>query len=120
MRGWQEQGNIIETRVYGYCASAGFLIFASGTKGNRFVAPQAELMWHELQTFEFFNQSTPSSKEEEARVLRHLQDTANSWLAEVSNLTKQQVDELVKYKELWITGVQAVEYGFADALLVGN
>ena len=119
MRTWESQGNVIETRVYGYAASAGFLIFASGTRGSRFVTPQAELMWHELQSFEYFTTSTPSSKEEEARVYRHLQNTANNWLAEVSHLTKEEIDDKVAYKELWITGVEAVEYGFADALLVG-
>jgi ATP-dependent protease ClpP protease subunit len=74
-------------------------------------------MWHELQTLEIFNLSTPSNKEDEARVLRHLQDTANSWLAEVSNLSKEEVDELVRYKELWVTGPEAVQYGFADGFI---
>jgi len=117
IRHWQSQGNIVETRCYGLAASAGFLIFASGTRGARFIAPQAELMWHELQTLTVFNVESPSDKEDEAKVLRHLQDGANSWLAEVSGKTKKEIDELVYKKEFWINGIEAVEFGFADSLL---
>ena len=83
-------------------------------------SPQAELMWHELQALEGFGVTSPSSKEDEARVLRHLQDTANGWLAEVSDLTKQEIDDMVSYKEFWLTGTEAVKYGFADGLLIST
>jgi ATP-dependent Clp protease protease subunit len=117
IRNWQAEGKIFETRCYGFAASAGFLVFASGDKGLRFVSPQAELMWHELQALELFNIASPSDKEDEAKVLRHLQDTANSWLAEVSGKTKEEIDNLVRKKEYWINGKEAIEAGFADSLL---
>jgi len=117
IRHWQAQGNVVETRCYGLAASAGFLIFASGTRGARFLSPQSELMWHELQTLAIFSVESPSDKEDEAKVLRHLQDTANAWLAEVSGKTKAEIDELVRKKEFWINGEEAVAFGFADGLL---
>lgn len=117
MREWTNSGHVVETRAYGLAASAGFLIFASGTHGCRFVSPQAELMWHELQSLEGFRVATPSSKEDEAKIFRHLQDTAHNWLASVSNMTKDELDAAVRHNEFWITGVEAVEYGFADALI---
>ena len=116
-RSWIDRGMIIETHVNGFAASAGFLIFTSGSDGYRFVSPQAELMWHELMTFEMFKISTPSSQEEQARVLRHLQDTANEWLASKSHLTKDQLDEKVRKREFWLNGQEAVEMGFADGFL---
>jgi len=118
MREWSNQGKIIETRCYGFAISAGFLIFATGTEGYRFAAPNAELMWHELWTLTWLSIDTPSSKEDEAKVMRHLQDNANAWLAQQSKMTKEEIDEAVKYKDFWMNGVEAVEYGFADALLV--
>lgn len=117
-KAWQTKGGVVETRTYGFAASAGFLVFVSGTKGERYVAPQAELMWHELLLIQFgIKISSPSNTEEESRVLRHLQDTANSWLAEVSNLKKEEIDDLVKKREFWMNGVEAVKYGFADHLI---
>ena len=117
MQHMMSNGYVIETRVYGFAASAGFYIFASGSKGYRFAAKNAECMWHELLTFAMFQVSTPSSTEEQSRVLRHLQDTANTWLSEVSNLEKEKIDELIHKKELWLRGNEMVEYGFADKLM---
>uniref|UniRef100_A0A6M3JSY8 Putative protease n=1 Tax=viral metagenome TaxID=1070528 RepID=A0A6M3JSY8_9ZZZZ len=110
----QEDGYIIETKCYGFAASAGFYIFAAGNKGHRLASPNAEFMWHELLTFAMFSVSTPSSTEEQSRVLRHLQDTANNWLASVSNLTKEEIDALIHKKEFWLRGSEMIKYGFAD------
>jgi len=118
MQAWMDNGKrTIETHCYGFAMSAGFLIFASGSKGKRMVSPTAEFMWHELLTFEMFAIKTPSSTEEQSRVLRHLQDTGNSWLASVSNMTKEDLDAKVKSKELWLRGTEMVEQGFADGFL---
>jgi len=110
-------GYTIETRVYGFAASAGFLVAASGSLGHRFVSKTAELMWHELMSFSMFQVSTPSSTEEQSRVLRHLQTTANHWLANRSKLSLEELDELIKKKEFWMSGADAVKYGFADGFL---
>lgn len=117
MRTWESKGLTIETRCHGFAASAGFLIFASGTKGHRFVNEQSELMWHELLTFKMFSLDSPSSTEEEARILRHLQDTGNTWLAKCSNLTKEELDKKIHKCEFWMNGQQAVDFGFADGFL---
>jgi ATP-dependent protease ClpP protease subunit len=110
MRKWYDDFEI-ETRVNGFAASAAFFIFCGGE--TRLVSPGAELMWHELITFSMFEVSGPSDKEDQAEVLRHLQDTANLMLAEISVLTKGQLDEKVRKKEYWMRGTEAVELGFA-------
>lgn len=115
---YENRGIKTETRVHGYAASAGFVIFVSGSKGMRMISPQAELMWHELVTFKMYDVSGPSDKEDEAKVLRHLQDTSNSFLASVSKLTKKEWDALTRKKEFWTNGKQALEkYGLADGYL---
>ena len=120
MREAQAEGIVIETRVYGLAASAGFLIFASGTKGYRLATPTAELMWHELLSFKLFDISGPSLKEYEAKVLRHLQDNANNFIASVSNLSKGKIDELIRNKEFWMNGAEAYKNGIADKLIGGE
>lgn len=118
MQQFEKAGNIIETRCYGWAASAASLIFASGTLGHRFASETAELMYHELWTFEFLKLSTPSDKEDEARILRHLQDNCTNWLVGRSKLTKEEWDQRVKKKEFWCNGKEAFEiYGVSDGLL---
>lgn len=118
MRYYQARGMVIETRCYGFAASAGFLIFASGSKGHRFAARTAEFMWHELLLAQFgLRVTTPSSSEEESRILRHLQDTANGWLASVSCMSKEQIDEAIRKKEMWVDGHKMQELCFADGFL---
>jgi len=112
---WKSKGYVIETRVYGFAASAGFLIFANGSNGHRFASSTCELMWHELTTFKLFDFAGPSDKEDEAKVLRHLQTTANEWLAARSKLTADEWDKRIRKKEFWCNGKQAqTEYGLSD------
>uniref|UniRef100_A0A6M3L2I4 Putative protease n=2 Tax=viral metagenome TaxID=1070528 RepID=A0A6M3L2I4_9ZZZZ len=122
MQVWEgaKQGRTIETRCYGIAASAGFLVLVSGTKGHRFVVETAELMWHELISFSMFKLETPSDSEEGARVLRHLQDTGNQWVASRGNLTKEELDSKIRKKEFWMRGSEALEFGFVDLILSGK
>ena len=114
---WQQRGGSVETRIYGMAFSAGFYIFVSGD--HRLVSPNADLMWHEIQSFEGFGlkMTTPSDKEEAARILRHLQDVRHKYLATRGKLTKAEIDSQVAKKEWWMTGSDAIKFGFADGLL---
>jgi len=116
---FQRSGGVVETKIYGAALSAGFYIFVAGTKGQRLVDPYAELMWHELISLEGigFVFSTPSDSEERARVLRYLQNRRNVWLATRGKLTKDQIDEKIRKKEFWMSGEDAVRYGFADGFI---
>jgi len=116
---FQNSGGIVETRIYGAALSAGFYIFVAGTKGYRFVHPDAELMWHELISLEGvgFVFKTPSDSEERSGILRHLQDVRNSYLAARSKITKEKLDEMVRKREWWMTGKDAIKYGFADGFI---
>ena len=113
----KEMGYIVETRCYGFAASAAFLLFSSGSHGYRLASEQAEFMWHELMVGEFFSIKTPSKTRDEADILRHLQDTINERLAKVSNMTKKEIDDAIRKKELWLNGKDMVEKGFADGLI---
>lgn len=116
---FESEGGIIETRTRGFAASAGAILFVAGTKGYRIINAQAEIMFHELWSVKFLDISTPADKEDEARVLRHLQDTISSWLATRGKLSKDELDQRMRKKEFWLSGKEAFENGFADKL-VGN
>jgi len=111
-------GILVETRIYGLAASAGFLIFCSGAE--RVATPTAEGMWHELITGEFIAIKTPADKEDEAKILRHLQDVANNFIASKSKVPKETLDAKIRKKEFWISGQEAFEMGFATRLIGGK
>jgi len=112
----QARGLVVETRCYGMAASAGFMIFLAGDIGHRYVSATAELMTHELWTFKFFDFATPSSKEQEAEVLRHFQDTIHEWMVTrcTKEITKEELDKKVKHRDYWLNGSQMIEVGFAE------
>ena len=116
---WRAKGGSIETQCLGLAASAGFYIFVSGDKGKRFVSRHADLMWHEIRTIEGWGLrlATPATKEDEARVFRHLQNTRNEYLATRGKLSKEKLDEMIKYKDWWLSGKQVLDAGFADGYL---
>lgn len=115
---YKKQGFIVETRLKGISASAASLIFVSGSKGYRKVSPQAALMFHELTQFKFMTVNTPSDTEENARIMRYLQDTMSNYLADRSKLSKKEWDEHMNKKNHWVNGAEAIEiYGIADGYL---
>jgi len=105
----------VETRCRGFAASAAFLIFASGQ--DRVASRTAEFMWHECKSFAFFDEKNPSKLRDEARIFRHIQDTANSYLASVSKVSKEFLDKSIDKDELWWTGAEMLKMGFADRLI---
>ena len=117
---WQSRGVKVETRLYGMAFSAGFYIFVAGDV--RYVSEYCDLMWHEIQSFAGFGLKieTPSSREDAARILRHLQNIRHQYLATRGKLTKEQIDEKVSKKEWWMSGPEAVKFGFADGLISGK
>jgi len=121
IRDWQKNGGTVTTKVYSMAFSAGFLVFVSGDV--RLVDEYAELMWHEIQSYSGFGFtiSTPSDKEQEGKIMRHLQDVLHEYLSTRCKLSKEEIDRRVsKRQEWWMSGKKAVEFGFADGFIAGK
>jgi len=118
---YKARGYLVETRNYGISASAAFLVFASGTKGHRFVSETSQIMGHEIRSYgsflELFMGKTTSDSEEQARVARHLQQSLDKWLAGRGNLSYDEIVKKTTNREFWMTGADAIEYGFADGYI---
>jgi len=116
IRDYIKKGFDIESRVYGKAFSAGFLVFV--TPNKRLASKTAELMWHETWIIDWTKISTKSTKEEELKVMRHIQDNANAFIASKSTaMTKLMVDVKTKNAEFWLTGQEAFELGFVTGFL---
>ena len=104
----------ITTVCNGFAASAGFIILASGD--TRIVSPHAMVMAHELWTLSWLKLDTPASSQDTAEDLRMWQDNINAWLAEVSNLTQEEIHDGIYKRDWWMIGRDFYEMGFADKL----
>jgi len=105
----------------GMALSAGAIVFVAGTKGHRIANSQSEFMLHELGYFKgglfYIEKVTPSSAEEEANILKHLQKTITDWFATRGNLSVKELEAKIKMKEFWLSGREAYECGFVDKLI---
>lgn len=110
-------GKIIEVRARGLIASAGLLILISGTEGHRYIERNSLIMFHEISSFKFMAIERPSDKEEEAQVFRRIQDKINSYIVSRSKITKEELSQRIKKREMWLDAHEAVKFGFADEIL---
>lgn len=112
----QYNGIIVETRIYSHAMSAGFLVAIGGSFGHRYAAPHAMIMHHELWTIAWLKLETPSSKEDEAATMRKWQDNVQDWVMSrcTRNITKEFLDAEVRHKDMWMTGREMIELGFAE------
>ena len=115
----KENNIIVETKVYGYGMSAGFVITTSGTFGHRYASKTANMMWHELSSWAWLEQKTPSKLKDEARIYRTLQDIIHSFLVNRSRgkVSHEFLDKAVNKDEWWVSGKVMFENGLVDHLI---
>ena len=114
----QNYGIETTTECLGFAASAGAIILISGD--YRVASPRAMLMLHELWSLSFIKLATPSKTQDDARNMEIWQSNINDWLAEKSGMTADEIAELIKHKDWWLTGQESFEKGFVDKLIWEN
>jgi len=72
-------------------------------------------MWHEVISAKWgiFVESV-SDIEDQGKTMRYFQKIENEWIASRSKVSVDELNEMVKRKELWVSGLDAIKYGFAD------
>ena len=113
----RSRGIGVETRCYGFAASAGGILLVAGDIGKRYVSPHAEIMVHKVWTFSMFSVSDPDSSEDKANILKHFQSNINKFFEERTKLTNEQINSKTRHKQWWLTGEEAIELGIADHLV---
>ncbi len=113
----QREGKIIEIRARGIVASAGLIIMMSGTPGYRYLDRNCFVMFHEMWTFKYMAIETASDQEEQAKVMRKIQDAITTFITSKSKITFIQLKEMIKKKELWCDANEAITFGFADKII---
>lgn len=99
----------------GKVMSAGVLLLASGTKGQRKIGKHCRVMMHSVRGGHV---GTIHSLENEMHETRWIQSQLIKALAEETNLTEKQLKKMLgKNLDLYLTAEEAVKHGFADIIV---
>ena len=110
----KRNGTIVEVRAKGIAASAGIILLVSGSPGYRYIDRNAMAMFHELQSFTFLKVETPTSKEEEAKILRKIQNNINAYISAHSKFSLVDLQACIDKKEIWFDAKEVITFGLAD------
>ena len=105
----------VQTIVMGVAASMGTIIASSGTKGKRFMLPNAEYMIHQPMG----GTGGGTQQTDMAIAAQHLLKTRERLeqiLADNSNRTLKQIHKDAEC-DYWMTAKETLEYGFIDAIM---
>ena len=105
----------IRTIGLGKVMSAGVLIMASGTKGERTIGKNCRVMIHSVIAG---NAGSLHNLENELAEVKKMQEVYLDSLVEVTNLTKKQLKSFMRRKtNVYLTAEEAIKYGIADKIL---
>src|SRR5213075_1898922 len=105
----------VATTCIGMAASMGACLLAAGTKGKRFVLPNAQVMLHQPLIGGVL-QGPATDLGIEAKHMLRLRDRLYKMLAEATGKTTDQVHRDFD-RNKWLFAEEAVEYGCADKVL---
>ncbi|MCK9369146.1 ATP-dependent Clp protease proteolytic subunit [Candidatus Dojkabacteria bacterium] len=104
----------IRTVGIGCIASAGFLVFACGTKGQRVIAKNTSIMCHQYSGGMAGKQH---DIEAFAREMKLTNERIINILSDVTKLdAKNVVSKLLPPSDVWLTPEELVKYGVADII----
>jgi len=105
----------IKTIGVGKVMSAGTLVLASGTKGQRKIGKHCRVMIHSVNSG---HMGELHSIENEVKAVKHMQELYINAMATETNMTKRQLQKLIDRKvNVYLTAEEAIEYGIADEIL---
>ena len=104
----------ISTICIGRCASMASILLINGTRGKRFILPNAEVMIHEVSNSCFGKIAEMQDKLDHSKSLNY-----KLWKI-IANKTKKSMKDIKKEatrKDSWMTATDAVKYGFVDKVI---
>lgn len=105
----------INTVGLGKVMSAGTLLLAAGTKGNRKIGRHCRVMIHSVAAG---SHGELHNMENEIKSIKHVQELYINALSKETNMTKQIIQKLLDRKvNVYLTAEEAVEYGIADEVI---
>lgn len=103
----------IATVCIGKAMSAAQMLLISGTKGKRFITPNATIMMHQISTGFFGNLK---EMENEVMLTQRYQKTLEKMIISYTKITKNELSKFMS-KEMYFTAEEAVKYGIVDYII---
>jgi len=105
----------VRTIAMGKVMSAGLLVMASGTRGERYVGRNCRLMLHNVVSG---GTGELPILENEIKEIKRMQQAYSNALLRETNLTSAQLKRLFNRKvNVYLNAEEAVKHGFADKIL---
>lgn len=109
----------IRTIGYGSVMSSAFLILASGSKGDRYIAPNTGIMCHQ------FSSSEEVGKYHDIKAQRRETDRLNQTMYEILKEATGLDGRIIKSKllpphDVYMTASEMIDFGAADHLLLNQ
>ena len=105
--------NDVVTVGIGMQASAAAFLLSSGTKGKRFVLPNASVMIHQPSSG---TRGKVTDQEIDLRESLRVKDLLETIMAGNTGQTREKIHDDME-RDKWLTAEQAVEYGIADKII---
>jgi ATP-dependent Clp protease protease subunit len=109
--------NLCRCRVHTLCLgkamSAGAIILMSGAKGCRYIAPNANVMLHKIQSG---NSGDFDTVQNQVRELERLQKQLDSYIASRTRIKKSEVETILS-RELYLSPEDALKKGIVDRII---
>lgn len=107
----------ISTICIGKCASMASILLINGTKGKRYILPNAEVMIHEVSAGTFGKVTEMQMKLDHSKSLNN-----KLWkiISKKTNRSFQQIKKDATNKDAWMSSKLALKYGFVDKVLERN
>ena len=108
----------VQTIVMGMAASMGTVIASSGTKGKRFMLPNAEYMIHQPMG----GTGGGTQQTDMAIAAEHLLKTRNNLEQILADNSGQPIEKVHADAERdnWMSAQETLEYGFIDEIMANN
>jgi ATP-dependent Clp protease protease subunit len=105
----------VRTIAMGKVMSAGLLVMASGTRGERYVGRNCRLMLHNVVSG---GTGELPALENEVKEIKRMQQAYSNALLQETNLTSAQLKRFFNRKvNVYLNAEEAVKHGFADKIL---
>lgn len=104
----------VSTVGIGRIASMATILLVNGAKGKRYLLPNAEVMIHEVSSFNYGKLAEMNDKLEHTRKLN---ERLVKILANKTNRTIKQIKQDTINKDHWLNATAALKQGFVDKIL---
>jgi ATP-dependent Clp protease protease subunit len=105
----------VKTIGLGKIMSAGTLLLAAGTKGQRKIGKHCRVMIHSVAAG---SSGELHNIENEVKSIKHIQELYINALSRETGMTKRTIEKLLDRKvNVYLTAEEAVEYGLADEII---